>query len=179
LLAKPVRRHELILGKYLGLLLTLFINLSIMTVGLELALLYNGKMGLAGHLRILPAAYMVFLALALTTALALLFSTFSTPALSAVFTFFIWVAGHFGRDLLGFGELTKTASVKWICNILYYAIPNFSNFSSIDSRSIIQSIGYSKPIDAMAIAGATIYCILYCSVLLSLSVLIFMRRDFK
>ena len=179
LLAKPVHRHELIVGKYLGLLLTLFINLLVMTAGLESALLYNGKIGLAGYLRILPAVYMIFLALALTTALALLFSTFSTPALSAVFTFFIWVAGHFGRDLMSFGELTKTASVKWICNFLFYAIPNFSNFTIIDSRSVILSIGYSKPIGAMAIAGSTVYCILYCGVLLSLSVWIFMRRDFK
>lgn len=89
LLAKPVRRYELILGKYLGLLFTILVNLAIMTVGLELAMLYIGRIGLGGHLRVLPAVFVIFLSLALTTALALFFSTFSSPALSALFTFFL------------------------------------------------------------------------------------------
>ena len=101
-----------------------------MTVGLELALLYTGGIGLGGYLRLLPAVYLVFLSLALMTALALLFSTFSTPALSALFTFFLWIIGHFGSDLQSFGKLTKSASVQWLCRILYYVIPNLSNFSN-------------------------------------------------
>jgi ABC-type transport system involved in multi-copper enzyme maturation permease subunit len=179
LLAKPVHRHELILGKYLGLLFTLFVNLAIMAVGLELALLYSGHIGWISHLRVLPAVYLIFLSLALATALALLFSTFSTPALSALFTFFLWIIGHFGRDLMDFGELTKSVSVKWLCRVLYYGIPNFSNFNKIDSRSVLQSAGYSLPIDYAAIAGATLYCVLYTAFVMSLSISIFARRDFK
>ncbi len=179
LLAKPVHRYELILGKYLGLLFTLLVNLAIMTVGLELALLYTGSIGLGGHLRVLPAVYLVFLSLALTTALALLFSTFSTPALSALFTFFLWLIGHFGKDLQNFGELTKSAPVSWICRVLYYVLPNLANFSIVDSRSIIKTAGYSSAIDPLAVAGSTFYSILYCAAILSLSIAIFMRRDFK
>jgi ABC-type transport system involved in multi-copper enzyme maturation permease subunit len=124
LLAKPVHRYEWILGKYLGLLFTLLVNVAIMTVGLALAMLYTGHVGAGGYLRLIPAVYLIFLSLSLVTALALFFSTFSTPALSAVFTFFLWVIGHFGKDLLRFAELTKSASVAWLCKILYYVIPN-------------------------------------------------------
>ena len=179
LLAKAVHRHELILGKYIGLLFTLFVNLAVMTVGLELALLYTGRIAPAGYLRVLPAVYMIFLSLALTTALALLFSTFSTPALSAVFTFFLWVIGHFGGYVLSFGEMTKSAPVQWLCRILYYGIPNFSNFKMIDSRSILQKAGYSLPMDPFAVLGATLYCFLYVAIILSLSISIFRQRDFK
>jgi ABC-type transport system involved in multi-copper enzyme maturation permease subunit len=178
LIAKPVHRYELILGKYLGLLFTLLVNLAIMTVGLEIALLYAGRIGIGGHLRLLPAVYLVFLSLALVTALALLFSTFSTPALSALFSFFLWIAGHFGKDLQSFGEITKSAAAKWICNILYYVIPNFTNFS-VDSRNIIQDAAYYQPMNPYSIAGVTLYCILYCAVIISVSAAIFMRRDFK
>jgi ABC-type transport system involved in multi-copper enzyme maturation permease subunit len=108
-----------------------------------------------------------------------LFSAFSTPALSALFTFFLWIAGHFNQDLKAFGELTKSDFMKWLCGIFYYAIPNFSNFGILDSRSIIQSAGYSQSIDAAAVLGAVAYCILYCALILSLSVWIFSRRDFK
>ena len=48
LLAKPVHRWEFILGKYLGLLLTLLINVSVMTLGLWLALAYHGNRNDAG-----------------------------------------------------------------------------------------------------------------------------------
>jgi ABC-type transport system involved in multi-copper enzyme maturation permease subunit len=179
LLAKPVHRYELILGKYVGLLFTLLVNLAVMTVGLELALLYTGHVGMGGHLRVLPAVFLIFLSLALTTALALLFSTFSTPALSALFTFFLWIIGHFGKDLQNFGELTKSAAVGRLCRALYYILPNLANVNLIDSRSIIRSAGYSKSIDFVAIAGSTLYSIIYCAAILSLSIAIFMRRDFK
>jgi len=179
LLAKPVHRYELILGKYLGLLFTLIVNLAIMTVGLELALLYTGRMSLSGHLRVLPAVYLIFLSLALVTALALLFSTFSTPVLASLFTFFLWIIGHFNSDLQAFGEITKSASVKWLCRVIYYVIPNLSNFNMIDSRNIIQSAGYFRPIDPYAVMEATLYCVLYCTLIVSLSTSIFMRRDFK
>jgi ABC-type transport system involved in multi-copper enzyme maturation permease subunit len=179
LLAKPVHRYEWILGKYLGLLFTLLVNLAVMTVGLALAMLYAGGIQPGGYLRLLPAVYLIFLSLALITALALLFSTFSSPALSAVFTFFLWVVGHFGADLLSFAGLTKSASITWLCRILYYVIPNFSNFNILDSRSIIQGAGYFQPIDPLSILWSTIYCVIYCALLIAIGISIFMRRDFK
>ena len=65
LLAKPVHRYEWILGKYLGLLFTLLVNLAVMTVGLALAMLYTGGIQAGGYLRLLPAVYLIFLSLAL------------------------------------------------------------------------------------------------------------------
>jgi ABC-type transport system involved in multi-copper enzyme maturation permease subunit len=179
LLAKPVHRHELILGKYVGLLFTLLVNLAVMTVGLELALLYTGRIEAGAYLRVLPAVFLVFLSLALTTALALLFSTFSTPALSALFTFFLWIIGHFGKDLQSFGELAKSAAVSRLGYVLYYILPNLSNFGFIDSRNILGSTGHAASVDYASIAGSTIYAFVYCGAVLSLSILIFMRRDFK
>jgi ABC-type transport system involved in multi-copper enzyme maturation permease subunit len=179
LLAKPVHRYEWILGKYAGLLFTLFVNVAIMTLGLSLAMLYTGGIGAGAYARLLPAVYLIFLSLALITALALLFSTFSTPALSALFAFFLWVIGHFSKDLLSFSELANARPVRWLCRVLYYALPNLSDLKILDSRSILQNAGYFQPIDPIAILLATIYCIIYCAVLISLATIIFMRRDFK
>lgn len=179
LLAKPVHRSEFILGKYLGLLYTLFVNVAIMTAGLELALLYHGEADWGGFLRLLPAVFMIFLSLALITAMALLFSTFSTPALSALFTFFLWVIGHFNGDLLRFGDLSKAAFIKWLCLGAYYGIPNMSVFTIMDSRHIIQSVEYYQPMDPLMIGSAFLYCVLYCAVMVSLAIVVFIRRDFK
>ncbi|HSW40514.1 MAG TPA: ABC transporter permease subunit [Acidobacteriota bacterium] len=179
LLAKPVRRYELILGKYLGLIFTLLVNLSVMTAGLMLALLLTGVQDIGVYLRIIPAVFMIFLSLGLVTALALLFSTFSTPALSALFAFFLWVIGHFGADLRNFGDVVDSTPVQRICDILYYVIPNFMNFKVLDGRSILQAPGYHQAIDPVLILGSTVYCVLYCAIVLSIAIAVFSRRDFK
>jgi len=179
LLSKPVHRYEFILGKYLGLLYTLLVNVAVMTFGLVLALMYHKAFTWNGFLRLLVVVFLIYLSLALVTALALLFSTFSTPALSALFTFFLWVIGHFGKDLLRFGEISKVALVKWICTGAYYAIPNFSMFKIMDSRHIIDDVVTYRQVDPLLIGSVTVYCVLYCAVVLSLSVWIFLRRDFK
>ena len=179
LLAKPIRRSEFILGKYLGLLLTLLVNVAIMAAGLMLTLMYNGKIEFASYIRLAPAVYLIFLSLTVITALALLFSTFSTPALSALFTFFLWVIGHFNRDLLELGKIAKSSPVEWLCRILYYALPNIANFEAVGSRNVIQSAAYYRPIDPAAVGWVTIYAILYSSALLAAAMLVFSRRDFK
>ena len=179
LLAKPVKRHEFILGKYLGLLYTLLVNVAVMTAGLELALLYYGEVSWSGVLRLLPAVFLIYLSLALVTALALLFSTFSTPALSALFTFFLWVAGHFNRDLLQVSEFTDSVLVKWICTGMYYLVPNLSVFKIVGSRYIFENASNYQPMGSFIIGSAFLYCVLYCAVILSLAIIIFLRRDFK
>jgi ABC-type transport system involved in multi-copper enzyme maturation permease subunit len=179
LLAKPVTRQKLILGKFLGLLFTLLVNIAIMTAGLLATLIWQSGVNGAALLRILPAVFLIYLALALTTAIALLFSAFSTPALSAAFTFFLWVIGHFNRDLLEFAKLTKSAAVEVLCRGLYYLLPNFSNFTWLDSRNVIQTAAYGQSLNAAAIGWVFVYCVLYCAALLGLATLIFSRRDLK
>ena len=179
LLAKPVRRSELIVGKYLGLVFTLLVNLLIMTAGLVLALLYAGDVDPWSYVRILPAVFMIFLSLCLVTAVALFFSTFSTPVLSVLFTLFLWIIGHFGSDLKNFGEMTQSSSAEWLCSVLYYVIPNFSNFQMLDGRYVLQAAGYSQTANPLAVAGVVFYSIVYSALVLSLGVMIFRRRDFK
>src|SRR6185436_19462204 len=100
LLSKPVHRYEFIAGKYAGLCLTLLINSGVMLIATELAILYvNGKF-VKLQLAVLAAAYLVFLELALLIAVALMFSSFSTPLLSALFTFAVYVIGNLSGDLL-------------------------------------------------------------------------------
>jgi ABC-type transport system involved in multi-copper enzyme maturation permease subunit len=179
LLAKPVHRWEFIVGKYLGLLITLSINVVLMTAFLGLTLLYHGGPGLRAFVHLVPAAYMIFLSLALTTAIALVFSTFSTPALSALFTLFLWIIGHFNADLLSFGQLTKSHVIRYLTAALYYVLPNISNFTSPDSRNVIQSAAYYQPIPSGTVVWVTLYTLVYCTALVCVASAIFSRRDFK
>ena len=52
--------------------------------------------------------FLIFVELMLVTALALFFSTFSTPILSAALTFGLYVVGHFNADLRNFEQVVDS-----------------------------------------------------------------------
>src|SRR5712691_10284617 len=104
ILAKPVGRGEFVLGKYLGLCLTLLVNVAVMGAGVSLALIYVRRGWDPLALRIWPAILLIYVELMIVTGVALLFSTFSSPALSALLTFFVFVIGHFSADLKTLGN---------------------------------------------------------------------------
>lgn len=173
LLSKPVHRHEFILGKYAGLCLTLLVNTAVMVLATELALLYvNGKF-VQLQAAVLAASSLIYLELVLLVAVALMFSSFSTPMLAALFSFAVYVIGHFSKDLLAMAALSSSAMTRALLTTLYYLLPNLSNFGYITEASH----GRIVPI-GMAIS-ASVYAIVYIGILLSAAVLIFQKRNFK
>src|SRR6185369_15352618 len=135
LLSKPVRRHEFIIGKYLGLCLTLMVNSAVMVLGTELALWYvNGKF-VPLHNSVLAASFLVYLELALLVAVALMFSSFTTPLLASLFSFAAYVIGHFSPDLLVMASLSNSPVTRIVLKTLYYVLPNLSNFGFISEAS--------------------------------------------
>ena len=173
LLSKPIQRSEFIVGKYAGLCITLMVNCAVMVLGTELALLYVNHGIVPLQLAVLPAAYLIYLELALLVAVALMFSSFTTPMLAALFSFAAYVIGHFSGDLRQAAQLSDSAVVRAVLTAFYYLLPNLSNFGFIGEASH----GRIVPL-RMAIA-ATAYAAIYICILLSASALIFQRRNFK
>src|SRR4029077_4611 len=102
LLAKPVRRWEFLLGKFGGLVLTLTVNTAAMAAGLFLVLLYVKHSLERTDIAVLIAIYFILLKLALIVALAMLFSCFTTPLLSILFTSGLYIAGLFIQEMRNF-----------------------------------------------------------------------------
>src|SRR5438045_2092998 len=105
-LSRPVRRWEFIVGKFFGLAGTLVVNRFFMAIGVFGALLYVAHKFTGPDAQILVALYFTMLELLIICSLALLFSSFSSPLLSAVFAFSLFVIGSFADDLRGFAGLT-------------------------------------------------------------------------
>jgi len=171
--SKPVGRGEFLVGKYLGLCLTLLVNVMVMAAGVMLALVYvkGGWNPLA--LKILPAVLLIYMELTILTAVALLFSSFSTPALSALLTFFIFIIGHFSADLKTFASTFGSSGARWLFTGLYYLLPNLANFSYITPAAH----GQMPP--AMTLVASIVYALVYITILLTAATLIFDRRSFK
>ena len=114
-LSRPVQRWEFIVGKFFGLAGTLggehfFHGAS----EYSLALLYVSRHFQAADGWVLVALYFIILQFLIITALALLFSSFSSPLLSAVFAFSLFVIGSFAEDLRGFAAMTQGLHAGWL-----------------------------------------------------------------
>ena len=169
--AKPVRRGEFIVGKYLGLCLTLLVNTAIMGVGVSLALLYVRGGHLLGPMW--QAVALIFLELCITTAVAILFSSFSSVSLSALLTFLVFLIGHLSAALKELATTLNSAVARIILEGTYYLLPNLSIYSFRTEAANGMSAG-------PALAGyASLYAIAYVSIVLVISILIFSRRNFK
>ncbi len=170
--SKPVGRGEFLLGKYLGLCLTLAVNVAVMGAGVSLALLYvsGGWHPLA--LTIWPAVGLIYVELMIVVAVALLFSSFSSPALSALLTFAVFVIGHFSADLKGLAA-TAGGAARVLFGALYYLLPNFSHFAYITDAS------HGRAPSSADFAAAVLYAVAYVAALLAASALVFRRRNFK
>ena len=173
LLSKPIRRWEFLVGKYAGLLLTLTVNTALMTLGLAAALFYVTRVFPRSDLYVLIAIYFIFLKLALVTALALLFSCFSTPLLSTLFTLGLYLTGLFAQDIRTFGAMTENPLLERLTVVLYYLLPNFSNFNAIAAAA------YGRPIPMSLVLLNTGYAALYISVMLLAAAAIFSSRNLK
>jgi ABC-type transport system involved in multi-copper enzyme maturation permease subunit len=171
--AKPVSRGEFLVGKYLGMALTLLVNVAIMGVGLSLALLYVRQGWDPLIINVWPAILLIYFELLIITAVALVFSSFSTPALSALLSFLVFIIGHFSADLKSLAVSTGATPARLFFTALYYALPNLSNYSYITpaAHGELPSAGFAGMV--------IVYAIIYVFILLAVATFIFSRRNFK
>jgi ABC-type transport system involved in multi-copper enzyme maturation permease subunit len=170
IISKPIHRFQFLLGKYIGLVLTLLSTVGVMALlvaGLAWAIDDHWTAGLLG------AAALDFLALMIVTAVALLFSTFSTPTLSAIFALAVFVIGRLSGDLKLFADQFAGPVLRLIIEGLYMILPDLSRFQI--GAQIVNAI----PLAPREIVWTVMYGLAYILMLLLVAIGIFQCRDFK
>jgi len=180
--SKPIRRYEFIVGKYLGLSFTLLVNTAAMAFILFLLVLYT-EMRHAGFIKyyygghyyaeFFKAVYFEYLEFIVIIGIALVFSSFTTPVMSVLFTFFLFAIGRFSSDIRLLAEQVKNPVVGFITEVIYRVIPNLEKFD------VRREAVYGGSVSAELILYTTAYAILYILALLILSIIIFEKREFK
>lgn len=185
LLAKPLPRWEFIVGKYLGLVLTIAVNLWAMGAALYVVLAWqlwlspeNVRLAWTAPAldpRLLLVLVMITAEMALLTAVALFFSTFSSSALwSVLFTSGIFVAGLASADLRQFGDIVQVnPAVAALVSAVGWALPAFSAFD------IKSSVVHGLPVAPGLVASMVGYALVYAASTVALSIAVFARREFK
>lgn len=124
ILTKPVSRTEYIFGNLLGNIFMTTIYIVIMTVFLQLILLYAGSTLLPGDLL---SILFIFLKLSILASLGVFFAVISDSYVTAnIFTFAVYVMGHFTTDLMLLAQRSESIFLKGIFNTFYYILPRYN-----------------------------------------------------
>ena len=168
LLSKPIHRWQYFLGKFLGIVFTVYLQVFFMFLVL-LGLLTIWVDSLPVNLII--ATYLIFLEVSILVTIALFFSSFSTPYLSGFFTIGTYIVGKSGHLLIPFTE-GKGEALRLLLTGIDRIIPAFHMLD------VSTEVTYSLPIPGLYVFHATLYCLGYSAILLLLGMTIFSRRDF-
>jgi len=169
LLAKPVSRWQFVAGKYAGLVAVLGMNVVLMSAVLAGILLFRGE----SPLPLLPAELLILVELALVTAFAILFSSFSNPVLSAVGTAAVYVAGHLSWSFDLLKKRLPPGAGRTLCDALHAVIPN------LDRLDVKAAAVHSLPLPPGGALWASVYGIAYSVAVLVVASWLFGRRDFS
>jgi hypothetical protein len=126
--------------------------------------------------RILVMMLLIMVELALLTAVALFFSTFSSSALwSVVFTIGVFVVGLTSEDLRHFGDIVEIdPAVAAMVQAIGWIVPDFNASSGVKA-----DIVHGLPLPAGYVLWTVVYASLYSLALVGASVAVFSRREFK
>jgi ABC-type transport system involved in multi-copper enzyme maturation permease subunit len=171
IVARPVSRAAYVFGRYAGLVVTTTLNLAVMAVFFAAVLAqYLGSLRFLLDTPFLATVAAIALQLAMVGALAVLFSSFSTATLSAIFTLSLVVAGHLASELVRYwvaqGELAA-----WTGRILFLLVPN------LEALDFKEAMVYRDALPAGTLAMAGAYGVLYAIGVVGLAV--FSRRDLR
>ena len=178
LLSKPISRASFIVGKYFGLLAVVLVHLFLLTVIFYVILLCTNA---SPTLSILTAVYMIFCEMAVVIAVALLFSSFSSTVLSALFTLGIYFAGHLSNQLLEqvrfasrMGEMgnASTAILEKTAVVIHAVFPGLYRFN------ITNYVVHGLALPDMYVFWNSLYALGYVGVFLGVASWWFSRRDF-
>lgn len=169
ILAKPVQRYQFLVGRYIGMLITLLVNTSVMTVGFLGVLLVSG---ISLDFGLVKAVGLIFVELCVLVSIGMLFSTFTTPTLSATFTIAVYIVGHLTNDIKALADKMQEGLTPWVLKGAYYLLPNLE-FFNIKGDAV-----YGVPIGMSYVLASMGYGFTYAAIIMAVACVIFERRDF-
>ena len=176
ILAKPIERHEFVLGKYLGMVISLTIMTAIFATALEGQLQIQDT---ALTPPVIMAVVLGYCEVLIVAAVAVFFSSFSSPFLSGIFTVMVWLFGRWTDEILDAAAHASVPAARWIAGAAMRVIPDLHLFSISGSELDGQHVSiHGSFISWGYVAHASGYALLWIAVLLLFASLIFRRRDF-
>jgi ABC-type transport system involved in multi-copper enzyme maturation permease subunit len=171
-MVKPIKRSEYMLGKYIGVILTVLMNMAIMTAVMMIIIRLKG--GDPWDIKILAAVSFSYLSMCVLSAVALLLSTVSTTVPSwVIYITLVYALGHLTVHLKNLVDSSAGEAVRGIVDFIYYVVPNLELFNLNDK--INAATGLLTPGYMLLVTG---YAALYITVSLIAACFIFDEKEF-
>ena len=170
LLTRPISRWAYLLGKYLGIVATMQVVVSLMLGATALTLAAYGE---DIPVAFWGSAWLTLVEMSLVVAVALFFSTVGVPVLAATYTAGLILAGNLASDILNLAQKAEAAgdiASSSILHGIYYVIPDLADLSLRPEASNVLDI----PDNFLWLA--TLYGLCYGAVALLASMWVFSRK---
>jgi ABC-type transport system involved in multi-copper enzyme maturation permease subunit len=168
ILSRPIHRWQYIVGKYLGLALTLLVEVGTLSATLILLLLASGQVP---TLLLAKVLLCILAEILLVAATAVFFASFSSPYLSGLFTLGIFLVGRSLEALNALADKVEVVIGHAFLKGLFFVLPAFADFNL--SNRVVHEIqtGWNQ------VGWLWAYAVGYLGVLVLLAAWIFTRRD--
>lgn len=193
LLSKPITRRQFVVGKYLGILhgvLALIIPLMIvLSLAIFFRVGYDARESGRGNLdyfqegtfipnaerfievlQVLPGYALIFLEIAVLSAISVAISTRSPMVVNIVSCLAIFVVGHLTPVLVQSGEL-RFEVVEFMARLIATVLPN------LDSFNVSAAVATGQLIPPVYLLEALVYSVAYIAAAILLSFILFEDRD--
>lgn len=165
--SKPVSVFQFILGKFFGLWSSIGLNILFMTA------IYLAVVGIKGggfdYVSLFAILLLVF-EIAILIALAIVFSTITTPLAGTIYTIIVLYIGHSISITKSFAE-KSSPFVKYLLDVAYYIFPNLEKFN------LRNDVVYGSLPNSAQIIYPIVYSALFTIVLLSLAISALKKQD--
>lgn len=176
IVSKPINRYEFVLGKYMGMVLTLTLLVLLFTLSMSWLLHIQG---VAFSAAITKAVLLGYVEVLIVAGIAVFFSSFSSPFLSGVFTFGLFVLGRYTPEMRDAIEQSRIDLVRYVCGAALRVLPDLHMFSVSGATVRGEYVSVHSDFVTWSYVGTSVgYGLLYVTIMLILAILIFTRRDF-
>ena len=175
IVSKPIERWEFVVGKYVGMAVVLTILVAMFAVAMMLMLAWQ-HVGLSGE--IVRALVLAWIEVLTVAAIAIFFSSFSTPFLSGIFALAMWALGRVTPDI---EAAIKTGSgwIRATAHVALEIVPDIHLFSP--SGRVVEGALVSVNGDFITwgyVGLASLHGLGWIVGLLAFACVLFHRRDF-
>ena len=169
ILSKPIRRSEVIFGRFSGIALTLLVELLSMFLVFLLILVIRG---MSIDVLLWQSFLLVYVKSLVIAASALMFATFSSAILSTLLSLALFILGSLYDQFSFFADKSDTVANSAFLRASQFILPNFSN------TDISTQVSYKLDVAWSHVGLTSLSCLAYTIVLLVIASIIFERRDF-
>ena len=184
IISLPIKRTEYLIGKFIGLILLLFISIIILSIFSFIAVYFTGLLYpqeinfTISWLNFIIANVFIFFKLIIIASVVFLFSAVATSSfLPLALTIIFYFVSESVEEVKAFIETTTgkervSLPLIYVAKFVFYIFPNFEAFN------FKQHTIYSLPIDSLNLFYLSAYSLLYSAIIILIAILSFQKREF-